>query len=388
MTPIALEHFRGRTFLFSVSDHQPWPWLAAHGQARGRLRAWGSVLTSAFDLGLKLGCDPVAVVGADLAFTGDRPYAMGVAYEEDWRRLADWGVPFESHWRDVMASWPHLEEPDINGAPTRTAAHLVTFRNWLVEQIGREKGRTIVNATEGGILHGPGVPQRPLSDVVASFTRQPVSLRSVVRSRHRRTPGDRLLSAATTLRDEVSDGSSMSPATADVLRAWEGFADGLSRDRIHTALSRGLDGEASRSLKMPAPSRPAEGNFDIPDAGWIHPLATNLQLVWFPVPPVRMEAVSSNTRMFRCRTTAARIIGTAVRMPNPAVTEDGEPLRLAASVDAVEAGEYFIWRDEIRFKSRDGSDPRENGRTYAVLMPRSVAYLEQLPLHVVLEHGL
>src|SRR6185503_18926487 len=151
MTPIALEHFRGRTFLFSVSDHQPWPWLAAHGQSRGKLRAWGSVLTSTYDLALRLGCDPVVFVGSDLAFTGNQPYARGVAYEEDWRRLADWGVPLEQHWRDVMALWPHLEEPDANGVPVRTAAHLVTFRNWLVEQIGREKGRTIVNATGGGI---------------------------------------------------------------------------------------------------------------------------------------------------------------------------------------------------------------------------------------------
>jgi hypothetical protein len=272
--------------------------------------------------------------------------------------------------------------------PTRTAAHLVTFRNWLAEQIGREKSRTIVNATGGGILHGPGVPQQPLSEVVASLTRQPISLRSAIRSRHCPAPGESLLSAATKLRDETHAGSSSSKATTDVLRAWEAFADGVSRDRIHSALSHGLDGDAFRSTRVAAVSGPAQGNFDNPDAGWIHPLAANLQLVWFPVPPVRMEGVGAGTRMFRCRTTAARLIGAAVRMPSPAVAEDGEPLRPAATVDALQAGEYVIWRDEIRFKSRDGSDPRENGRTYAVLMPRSVAYLEQLPLHLVLEHGL
>jgi len=211
MTPIALDHFRGRTFLFTVSDHQPWSWLAAHGQTRGKLRAWGSVLTSAYDLALRLGCDPVAFVGADLSFTNNQPYARGVAYEEDWRRLGDWGVPLEQHWRDVMALWPHLEEPDIHGVPTRTAAHLVTFRNWLVEQIGREKGRTIVNATGGGILHGPGVAQRPLSEVVASFERRR-SLRSIVRQRHHPAPGEKLLCAAKTLLVELSrSGGSLEP---------------------------------------------------------------------------------------------------------------------------------------------------------------------------------
>jgi hypothetical protein len=387
MTPIALEHFRGRTFLFSVSDHQPWPWLNTLQQSRGRLRAWGSVLTSTYDLALRLGCDPVVFVGSDLAFTGNQPYARGVAYEEDWRRLADWGVPLETHWRDVMALWPHLEEPDINGVPTRTAAHLVTFRNWLVEQIGREKGRTIVNATGGGILHGPHVPQRALADLVASFERRQVSLQSVVRQRHRPVSGEKMLNAAKTLRDELSGLASMSPASEELLQTWERFADGVSRDRLARSLGAGLeDVDAPRERRLRSASAgKAEPSFDLES---MTPLAANLDLVWFQVPPVRMEAIAPKTRMFRCRTTAARLIGCAVRMPDPAVTEDGEPLRRGASLEALQTGEYFIWRDEVHFNSTDDSDPRENGRVYAVLMPQCAAYLEQLPLHEILEHRL
>lgn len=118
------------------------------------------------------------------------------------------------------------------------------------------------------------------------------------------------------------------------------------------------------------------------------PLAANLELVWLGISPVRMEASTPGTRMFRCRTTAARLVGCAVQMPDPAVTEDGKPLRLGASLETLQPGEYVIWRDEVYFKSTDGSDPRENGRAYAVLMPQCVAYLEQLPLHQILEHRL
>jgi hypothetical protein len=379
MTPMALEPFRSRTFLFSVSDHQPWPWLATHGHSRGKLRAWGSVLTSAYDLALRLGCDPLVFVGSDLAFTGNQPYARGVVYEEDWRRLGDWGVPLDQHWRDVMALWPHLEEPDIHGAPVRTAAHLVTFRNWLVEQIGREKDRTIVNATGGGILHGARVPQRALDDVVASFQRiQTSPPRPQIRQRHRPPDGADLLGAAQRLLDQSAENEPM--------RSWEAFADGLSRDRIVRALREGLEGDnRHREPRQPAPTAKAEPYVD---AESMTPLAANLPLVWFAIPPVRMEAIAPKTRMFRSRTRAARIIGCATRMPNPAVTEDGQPLRLGASVEALHTGEYFIWRDECYFKSTDDSDPRENGRTYAVLMPQPVAYLEQLPLHVIVENGL
>ena len=393
MTPIALDPFKGRTFLFSVSDHQPWPWLAAHGQARGKLRAWGSVLTSAFDLALRLGCDPVAFVGSDLAFTGNQPYARGVAYEEDWRRLGDWGVPLEQHWRDVMALWPHLEEPDINGAPTRTAAHLVTFRNWLAEQVAREKGRTIVNATGGGILHGPGVPQRSLADVVAAIRPRHGTLQSTISRRHSPASGKALVCAATALLKELD--STTSPATEELLRTWEGFADDLTRDRIARALRIGLEERRVerglppslelRRTSQPARTQPAEPCFD---AESIAPLAANLDLVWFEMSPVRMEAIAPATRMFRSRTTAARLMACAVRMPNPAVSEDGQPLRPGASLETLRAGEYFIWRDEVYFKSTDDSDPRENGRVYAVLMPQSAAYLEQRPLHEILEHRL
>jgi hypothetical protein len=386
MTPVALEHFRGRMFLFSVADHQPWPWLASNSHSRGKLRAWGSVLTSAYDLALRLGCDPVAFVGSDLAFTGNQPYARGVAYEEDWRRLADWGVPLESHWRDVMALWPHLEEPDISGLPTRSAAHLVTFRNWLVEQIGRERDRTIVNATGGGILHAPHVRQSTLSEVVATFRPPQTSLRSEVRRRHQPARDETLRPAAAALRDELNAETSMSVATQKLLRTWESFADGLSRDRIALALRDGLhDGDANDGRQPARSAQQAEPYFD---AEWMAPLAANLQLVWFEIPEVRMEAVAPGTRMFRCRTTAARLIGCAVRMPNPAVAEDGQPLRLGTGPEALQPGEYFIWRDEIRFTASDGSDPRENGRGYRVLMPQCAAYLEQLPLHEILEHGL
>ena len=61
--PSVFTRFAGRTFTFEVSGHEPWPWFRTHGLTRGRLRAWGSVITSAFDLALRLGCDPIVFAG-------------------------------------------------------------------------------------------------------------------------------------------------------------------------------------------------------------------------------------------------------------------------------------------------------------------------------------
>ena len=67
--PHVLPAFARRTFTFRVSNHEPWPWLRTLGVERGVLRTWGSVVTSAFDLALRMKCDPIVFTGADLAYT-------------------------------------------------------------------------------------------------------------------------------------------------------------------------------------------------------------------------------------------------------------------------------------------------------------------------------
>jgi Protein of unknown function DUF115 len=390
--PLALEHFRGRTFLFSVSDHQPWPWLAAHGQARGSLRAWGSVLTLAFDLAIRMGCDPIVFTGADLSFPDGRTYCRGVAYEEGWRRLAEWGVPYESQWQQQIDAWPRTEAADVAGALVRTAPHLVAVRDWLVEQIGRESSRRFINASGTGILHGPGLVQSTLDAALASTSASASGLQvrpcDVIRARYRPATGERLLRAARALLDDArARGDQATPATRDVLNAWLQFADGLTRERIVDALSHAL-GDRARTESMPLPSsltQPAQAVFD---AEWIVPLATTVPLLWMHIPVARMEPVRPGVRLFRFRTTAARLIGCALRMPDRAVAENGIPLRSAEGVDidALSPGEYCIWRDEIYLTSTDGSDPRYNHRTYAMLVPSSIAYVETLPLAEILRH--
>ncbi len=381
--PAAFEHFRRRTFLFSVSDHQPWPWLNAHGQGRGRLRAWGSVLTSAFDLALLMGCDPVVFAGADLAFTGERLYCRGVVYEQDWRRLQEWGVGLELQWVQQLERWPRLDKPGIAGNPVRTAEHLVAFRDWLVEQIGREPRRSFINATGAGILHGRGIRQASLDAIVASLRQQRQLPVDVVRGRYKPADGRVLLAAARKFATSIADEESTDNST-ETLHAWATFADGLTRDRIAETLSHALTDVAHPDSVLDSEHR-ATDQFD---GFWAEPLARNLPLVTMPIERTRIEPLGGALYCFRFRTTTARLIGCVLRMPEGAVTENGQPLKLAASVENIRFGEYFIWRDEVRFVSSDGSDPRHNYRPYTVLAPHCVAHVERLPLSEILERHL
>ena len=92
--------------------------------------------------------------------------------------------------------------------------------------------------------------------------------------------------------------------------------------------------------------------------------------------------------MFFFRTMAARLIMCALQAPDGSLTENGVPLKEAASVDDVVVGTYRTCRDELHFRASDDSDPRTNGREYALLVPPCVAELEGLPLQEILDRRL
>ena len=162
----AFSSFAGRTLLFKVSDHEPWPWLRTLGVERGVLRAWGSVLTSAFDLALRMGCDPIVFAGADLAYTDGRPYCRGTVFEGLWAEWHRRGSSWDHIWTLLTKPADAVTMNDLRGNPVRTAPHLIAFRNWLLEQMAATAGRRFINATGGGVLYGANVTQMTLEDAL------------------------------------------------------------------------------------------------------------------------------------------------------------------------------------------------------------------------------
>jgi hypothetical protein len=152
--------FAGRAFSFKVSDHHPWPWLRAHGFDRGMLRAWGSVLTTAFDLACHVGCNPVVFAGADLAYTNGVHYCRGTIHEDAANHLAPTAAR-----ADAFAAWQRdhqrttCTETDIHGAAIVSTPDFVQFRDWLVSRSAEVQPRRVLNATGAGILRGGAITQ-------------------------------------------------------------------------------------------------------------------------------------------------------------------------------------------------------------------------------------
>lgn len=157
--PPAFAHFDARTFFFRIGDHAPWPWLGAAGFDRLRVDVWGSVVTAAFDLVLRMGCDPVIFEGTDLAFTDGRPYCRGTTLEAQWASWVAGGDSYARAFALMMDRWPAATETDLHGRPVRTAAHLVAFRDWLRSRAERAAPVRVINATGSGLLHGSPIQQ-------------------------------------------------------------------------------------------------------------------------------------------------------------------------------------------------------------------------------------
>jgi len=165
--PRCFAAFEDRTVVFKVSDtHQPWPWLNTLGIDVGRLRAWGSVLTTAYDLALEIGSDPIVFIGADLAYTNGQPYCRDTIYEEDWAAAIARGATLTEVWQWQMPKAQLVTLDDLDGAPVQSSTILVAFRDWLAAQTARTKGRRHVNATDGGILAGPGLERHTLNTIL------------------------------------------------------------------------------------------------------------------------------------------------------------------------------------------------------------------------------
>lgn len=152
VAPPVLAMFAGRTLVFRVGDHAPWPFLRAHGIDAAMLRAWSSVLVTALDAASALGCDPLVTVGADLSFPGGRRYCSSVEIAS----IVASGSP-----------QTRLLVSDVRGEPVESNHAFVSARDWIVAHIASRRPRPLFNATGAGILCGRGVELIDTGDLPA-----------------------------------------------------------------------------------------------------------------------------------------------------------------------------------------------------------------------------
>ncbi len=129
--------------------------LLGTDEDRGSLTPGATVAHLSYYLARYLGCDPVILVGQDLAFTDGQYYGAGAAIHSVWGPELN---PFNSlemlEWQRIVRNRGHLHKAEDHlGRPVYTddqmAAYLAQFERDFGPDVAG--GKRVIDATEGGV---------------------------------------------------------------------------------------------------------------------------------------------------------------------------------------------------------------------------------------------
>jgi len=153
--PPILEGFQGKKFIINLPEKALSDWYLSIVGDEGSINKGLSVAHTAFELAVKMGCNPIIFVGQDLAFTG------GISHAKD----------------TSMARVEEVEAtvwvPGAFGKPIQTSLSLQVFLKHLEELV---QGRTregrfqCIDSTEGGAMI-EGTRPMPLEHALALYCR-------------------------------------------------------------------------------------------------------------------------------------------------------------------------------------------------------------------------
>lgn len=161
----ALEAIKGpRLYLNGASGHLIAQWFEEQLDIEGESLDEGhNVVNFSIQIAKALGCNPIILVGVDLAFTNERFYADSVM-ENLHLTEADLSQTESEEFKSIIRQ-------DIEGKPVRTLWKWIFESEWTSEFARNHPEITVINATEGGIGF-KGIPNVTLQEATQQFLKQ------------------------------------------------------------------------------------------------------------------------------------------------------------------------------------------------------------------------
>lgn len=127
-----------------------------------------NIITFCIEIAQAMNCDPIILVGVDLAFTDRKTYSGGVVFDPN----------VEQKTLDIYANFETtgLLKKDIYGEPIYTLWKWIAESEWIGQWAKDHPKTRIFNCTEGG-LGCPGVKNVPLKKVAKSYLQKQYDLR-------------------------------------------------------------------------------------------------------------------------------------------------------------------------------------------------------------------
>ena len=116
-----------------------------------------SVTTTAIEFATTLGCNPIILVGVDLAFTEGKTYASGVVETPE--------AFLKEREKEVRTAERLLKRKDIHGKPIHTLVKWVMESSAISTFAKKNPHTTFINASSGG-LGFKGIPNRSLKRIM------------------------------------------------------------------------------------------------------------------------------------------------------------------------------------------------------------------------------
>lgn len=174
----------------------------------GAIKPGATVAHLAYYLARHLGCDPVILVGQDLAFTDGQYYPKGASIHRVWSaELNPFNTLEQMEWQRIVRFKGHLHRvTDVRCRPVYTDDQMATYLAQFEADFTRdaERGLRTIDATEGGVRKRATEPatlddalrsvlpriQRTLPDLSAPTAADDASLRFRLRERIRKIRRD------------------------------------------------------------------------------------------------------------------------------------------------------------------------------------------------------
>jgi len=125
-------------------------WVEKYTGHFGDIHSGGSVATSVFDILLNFGCDPIILIGQDLAYTGREIHCTGTYHNDDWLPAINRLKNLECINQGVIRKRKIKYVPGYGGGnPVVTDFVFDLYKSWFEDSSQRVK-IDVINATEGG----------------------------------------------------------------------------------------------------------------------------------------------------------------------------------------------------------------------------------------------
>lgn len=125
-------------------------WVERYIPPMGDIQSGGSVATSLFDFLLSAGCDPIILVGQDLAYTGREIHTSGTYHNDEWLTHTTRVYNLDTINQKVIRKRKISYVPAWGGKGEVISDFVLNlYRQWF-EDSARKVSVKVINATEGG----------------------------------------------------------------------------------------------------------------------------------------------------------------------------------------------------------------------------------------------